>query len=87
MSAPTPGPNDGPLSADLQFQHAEPLSANSAGPQCAVCKMAVIKTYYHAQGAVVCETCAQRIQSGQQAPPAVSLLVALTLITVAAPLQ
>jgi hypothetical protein len=29
--------------------------------------------YFHAQGQVVCPNCAGRIQSGQQAPPAVSL--------------
>jgi len=31
--------------------------------QCVVCKQFIGKTYYHAQGAVVCELCAQRIQN------------------------
>jgi hypothetical protein len=37
------------------------------------CKQPIVNTYYHAQGATVCELCAQRIQSGQQAPPPLSL--------------
>lgn len=43
------------------------------GPQCVACKQHIAKTYYHAQGQVVCELCAQRIQSGQQAPPVAAL--------------
>lgn len=61
----------------LQFQHAEPLpevtrSAES-GPRCVVCKRATGNTYFHAQGQVICPLCADRIQSGQQAPAPVSL--------------
>ena len=74
MSSSVPAPqNDGPLSGELQFERAEPLPAAGIGPQCVACKQAIGKTYYHAQGMVVCELCAQRIQSGQQAPPVVSL--------------
>ena len=66
-----------PSPQDLQFQHAEPIAADSpesSGQACVVCKQPVGDTYYHAQGHVVCPLCAQRIQSGQQAPPALSLL-------------
>jgi hypothetical protein len=73
-SAPAPVPgNEGPLSGELQFEHAEALPAPATGPQCVACKQHIAKTYYHAQGMVVCETCAQRIQAGQQAPPVASL--------------
>jgi hypothetical protein len=73
-SAPAPVPgNEGPLSGELQFEHAESLPAPGTGPQCVACKQHIAKTYYHAQGMVVCELCAQRIQNGQQAPPATSL--------------
>jgi len=66
-----------PNPQDLQFQHAEPLpSANApagSGKRCVACKQPIANTYYHAQGQVVCPLCADRIQSGQQAPPALSL--------------
>src|SRR6185436_20994320 len=74
-SAPAPG-SDGPVPGDLQFERAEPLpppDAPGSGPQCVACKQPIVNTYYHAQGMVVCETCAQRIQSGQQSPPPLSL--------------
>jgi hypothetical protein len=73
MSSAPASSNDPAGFGGLQFQTAEPLPAASQGPACVACKQAVVKTYYHAQGAVVCETCAQRIQSGQQAPPPLSL--------------
>jgi hypothetical protein len=61
----------------LQFQHAEPLPEVSAsadtGPLCVVCKRPTGNTYFHAQGQVVCPLCADRIQSGQQAPPPISV--------------
>lgn len=70
-------PAQGPLPQDLQFEHAEPLpAASTAGPnapRCVVCKNATGATYYHAQGQVICPMCAERIQSGQQAPPAIAL--------------
>jgi hypothetical protein len=60
---------------ELQFQVAEPLSSpeQAAGPLCVACKQPIGATYYHAQGQVVCPQCADRIQSGQQAPPPMSL--------------
>jgi hypothetical protein len=67
-----------PLSPqELQFQHAEPIAAPSpegTAQSCVACRQPVGDSYYHAQGQTVCSLCAQRIQSGQQAPPAVSLL-------------
>jgi hypothetical protein len=68
-----PSPNDPTGFGELQFQTAEPLPAAPAGPVCVACKQPIVNTYYHAQGATVCELCAQRIQSGQQAPPKLSL--------------
>ena len=66
-------PDFGPQ--DLQFQHAEPIAASEGSAQaCVACKQPVAGTYYQAQGQMVCPLCAQRIQSGQQAPPALSLL-------------
>jgi hypothetical protein len=66
-----------PLPHDLQFEHAEPLSPATApalsGKSCVACKQPIANTYYHAQGQVVCPSCAERIQSGQQAAPALSL--------------
>src|ERR1700683_3878568 len=66
----------GPAPQDLQFQHAEPLPEIAADPnvsRCVVCRTPIGATYFHAQGKVVCPTCAAKIQSGQQAPPAISL--------------
>ena len=67
-----------PSPQDLQFQHAEPIvaptSSEGSAQACVACKQPVGDTYYHAQGHVVCPLCAQRIQAGQQAPPALSLL-------------
>ena len=70
-------PDFGPPPAphELQFQHAELISEvmPASGPVCVVCKRPVGATYFHAQGQTVCPDCAQRIESGQQAPPAISL--------------
>jgi hypothetical protein len=66
----------GPAPQDLQFERAEPLTEASAGPdarRCVVCKLPIADSYFHAQGQVVCPNCAGRIQSGQQAPPAIAL--------------
>lgn len=72
---PESGPT--PLSHELQFQHAEPLPSAIApanpGTSCVACKRSFTGTYFHAQGQVICPLCAQRIQSGQQAPPSLSL--------------
>jgi hypothetical protein len=60
---------------DLQFQRAEPIApaAEDASPRCVACKRPSGSTYFHAQGMVVCPDCAERIKTGQQAPPATSL--------------
>jgi hypothetical protein len=68
-----------PSPQDLQFQHAEPVAEAAAASEgsvrtCVACKQPVGNTYFHAQGQVVCPLCAQRIQTGQQAPPALSLM-------------
>jgi hypothetical protein len=74
---PTP---DEPLAAPpaeaLQFHRAEPTGASS-GRRCIACQAPIVQTYYHASGQVVCPQCAERIQQGQQAPPAYSFPRAL----------
>src|SRR5262245_34967596 len=81
MAEAAPGPEDIRPVTELQFQSAEPIVGQTGSdtniPRCAACKQPVIGQYFHAAGQVVCPTCAERIQSGQQAPPAVSLLRAL----------
>src|ERR1051325_7617858 len=65
-----------PPAQELQFQHAEPLTTENTlgdGQRCVACKQPIASTYYHAQGQVVCPFCAERIQSGQQAAPPLSL--------------
>jgi hypothetical protein len=57
---------------NLQFQKVEPLP-DASMRRCVACAAPIASTYYHAQGQVVCPTCAQRIHVGQQAPPAISL--------------
>jgi hypothetical protein len=70
--------DEGPVSGGLQFDRAEVVSeaAPAGATQCAACRQAITARYYHAQGQPVCGLCAQRIESGQQRPPAVSLLPA-----------
>ena len=60
---------------NLQFERAEPLpdAADANAQRCIPCTAPIGATYFHAQGQVVCPACAERIQSGQQAPPALSL--------------
>jgi hypothetical protein len=65
-----------PAPQNLQFEHAETLPESATdpnAPRCVLCKNAIGSTYFHAQGHVVCPGCAERIQSGQQKPPATSL--------------
>jgi hypothetical protein len=72
-----PDNGQSPIPQGLQFQHAEPLFSAAAptgsGKSCVVCKQPIGGTYYHAQGQVVCPLCADRIQTGQQAAPSLSL--------------
>jgi hypothetical protein len=67
-----------PSPQDLQFRHAEPVAAEpppgDSSPRCLLCKRPTGDTYFHAQGHVVCPSCAERIRSGQQQPPPVSLM-------------
>jgi hypothetical protein len=67
-----------PSPQELQFQHAEPIapaaSSEGSAQTCVLCKQPAGGTYFHAQGQVVCPLCAQRIQTGQQAAPPLSLM-------------
>src|ERR1041384_2897539 len=67
--------NEGLVPGDLQFERAQPVTATGclSDTGCVACKQPIRTTYYHAQGKTICETCAQRIQTGQQAPPPLSL--------------
>ena len=70
-----------PSPQDLQFQHAEPIaeasSSEGSAPACVVCKQPVGGAYYQAQGQVVCPPCAERIRTGQQTAPPLSLMRAV----------
>lgn len=75
-SDPTPGLQPLPAATDLQFEKAEftgDAAEQSGNQACAACKRLFGGQYYYAQGQVVCPACAERIQSGQQAPPKLSL--------------
>jgi len=78
MAEHTPPQTPLPASTELQFQRAEPVATENAlqisTQRCVACQQFITGPYYHAQGQVVCPTCAERIQSGQQAPPAISLV-------------
>src|ERR1035437_6778208 len=67
-----------PSPQDLQFQHAEPIaeasSSEGSAPACVVCKQPVGGAYYQAQGQAVCPPCAERIRTGQQTAPPLSLM-------------
>lgn len=63
-----------PSAESLQFRKAEKAPVEGSGPPCVVCGTRIVDTYYHAQGKVVCPTCASAIQSGQNAPPPHTLL-------------
>jgi hypothetical protein len=63
-----------PAPQDLQFEHAEPLTPEDPNAQrCVVCKQPIGASYFHASGQIVCPMCAERVQSGQQKPPAIAL--------------
>ena len=71
---------------ELQFEHAIPLPPPAAPPThfCAACKSGITGQYFQAQGQPVCPDCARKIEAGQQAPPAVSLLRAGLYVAAAA---
>jgi hypothetical protein len=81
MSSSSHSPGEGPVDGGLQFDRAEhlptPDAAGNPIRQCVACKQPIAYRYFHAQGQTVCETCAERILRGQQAPPALSLARAL----------
>src|SRR5258708_12589993 len=83
------GPEQLPSVEELQFRRAQPLASGtegtSANQSCVACKQPIADDYYHAQGQVICPLCAERIQSGQQKPPSISL-VRSALYGAAAPL-
>ena len=61
-----------PSPQDLQFQHAEPIEGS---PQvCVVCKEPAGASYFQAHGQTVCPSCAQRINTAQDAAPPLSIL-------------
>ncbi|HJZ95424.1 MAG TPA: hypothetical protein VKE70_02905 [Candidatus Solibacter sp.] len=67
-----------PAPENLQFQKAEPLPVVDPNAQrCKVCQTPIGATYFHANGQVVCPMCAERINAGQQKPPAISLATAV----------
>jgi hypothetical protein len=73
-----PGPEQLPPVEELQFRRAQPLATGTEGTSadrsCIACKQPIADDYYHAQGQVVCPLCAERIQTGQQRPPSISLI-------------
>jgi len=73
-AASSPG-NEGPVPGDLQFERAQPIAApgSASDKGCVACKQPIRSNYYDAQGMVICENCVQRIRTGQQAPPPLSL--------------
>jgi hypothetical protein len=66
-----------PAAEQLQFRRAEPIGAATPTAEvrrCVACQQVIPGQYFHAQGQVVCPSCAARIQAGQQAPPRLSLV-------------
>lgn len=59
----------------LQFRQAE-IAGATPSRRCVACKSPIAGAWFQAAGRDVCPNCAARIQSGQQAPPAHSLLKA-----------
>jgi hypothetical protein len=63
-----------PAAETPQFRKAEhAVEAGAVRPVSSVRNASLI-TYFHAQGQVVCATCATTVQAGQNAPPAHTLL-------------
>ena len=72
------GPEQLPPVEELQFRRAQPIAIGADGTSeartCVACKQPIADDYYHAQGQVTCPLCAERIQTGQQRPPSISLI-------------
>jgi len=66
-----------PSPEELQFEKAVPIgspgSQGSVAKLCVACKRGITSEYFHAQGQVVCPSCAALINAGQQGPPHTSL--------------
>jgi len=73
-NAPIPQAEYLPSPEALQFRKAEQASEAPTGPPCVICAKPIGDTYFHANGQVVCPTCAQAVQAGQNAPPHHTLL-------------
>ncbi|MBC7926746.1 MAG: hypothetical protein H7039_13910 [Bryobacteraceae bacterium] len=69
---------------DLQFRKAEPLPEPDTSTRCVSCNRRIDDEYFHAQGQPVCPECAAKIESGQKAPPPVSLALAILYGSLAA---
>src|SRR5207248_2624832 len=77
LNTPAQPPSSGaPVPVEqLQFRRAEPANAHPSR-RCAACKSPIDSVYFQISGQDICQGCAERIQSGQKAPPAHSLLKA-----------
>ena len=64
-----------PAAETLQFRKADHATVETgSGPPCAICSRRIVDTYFHANGKVVCPSCADKLQAVQTAPPAHTLL-------------
>lgn len=64
-----------PAAESLQFRKAEHATVETgSGPPCSICSRPTGATYFHANGKVVCPTCAAKLQAIQTAPPPHTLL-------------
>ena len=62
-----------PPPEQLQFRRAQSI-ADPAMRVCIACKQEISGEYYDANGNILCPSCTQRIRTGQQSPPPVSML-------------
>jgi hypothetical protein len=62
-----------PPPEQLQFRRAQSI-ADPAIRVCIACKQEIAGEYYDANGNTLCPSCTQRIRTGQQSPPPVSML-------------
>jgi hypothetical protein len=65
-----------PAAESLQFKKAEHLVYGPPTQTCNACRRTFAPPYFHVNGITVCPVCAKAIESGQNAPPAHSLLKA-----------